>query len=67
MEWKFKEWQEFSTVEIVLRNEEEDDECEVYLTQTKIPVNEKKEKLEFGWKEYYFEAMSKILGYPQRD
>lgn len=45
MEWKFNDWKEPSIVEIMIRNEEEDDECEVYLTQTKIPANEKKEKL----------------------
>lgn len=67
MEWKFTEWKEPSIVEIMIRNEEEDGECEVYLTQTKIPVGEKKEKLEFGWKEYYFGAMEKILGYPLKD
>lgn len=64
MDWKLNEWAEYSTVEIIFKSEEEDDECEIYLSQVKIPANEKKEKLEFGWKEYYFTPISKILGYP---
>jgi len=49
MEWRFSDWKESSIVEIILRDPEED-ETDVYLTQTKIPASEKKEKIEFGWK-----------------
>lgn len=53
-------------MEIVLQDPEED-ECDVYLTQTKIPASEKKEKIEFGWKEYIFGGINKILGYPNKE
>lgn len=66
MEWRFNDWKEASIVEIMLQDPEED-ECDVYLTHTHIPANEKKEKIEFGWKEYYFNAINKILGYPLKD
>jgi activator of HSP90 ATPase len=49
MEWKFNDWKESSIVEIVLRDPEED-ECDVFLTHTRIPATEKKEKIEFGWR-----------------
>jgi len=62
MEWKFNDWKEPSIVEIVLQDPEED-ECDVFLTHTRIPASEKKEKIEFGWKEYYFNAINKLLGY----
>lgn len=65
MEWRFNDWKESSIVEIVLQDPEED-ECDVYLTQTKIPASEK-EKIEFGWKEYIFGGINKILGYPNKD
>lgn len=42
MDWKLNEWAEYSTVEIIFKSEEEDDECEIYLSQVKIPANEKK-------------------------
>lgn len=42
MDWKLNDWKEYSTVEIILKSEEEDDECEVYVNQVKIPAHEKK-------------------------
>ncbi len=66
MEWKFNDWKEPSIVEIILEDPEED-ECDIHLTQTKIPASEKKEKIEFGWKEYIFGGMNKILGYSIKD
>ena len=66
MEWRFSDWKESSIVEIILRDPEED-ETDVYLTQTKIPSSEKKEKIEFGWREYIFGGINKILGYPYKD
>lgn len=41
MQWKFNDWKEYSIVEIVLR-EEDEDECNVYLTHSGIPASEKK-------------------------
>ena len=67
MEWRLSDWKEPSIVEIIFKDEEEEDECQIYLSQVGIPAGEKKQKLEYGWKEYYFEAMSKILGYPQKN
>ena len=66
MEWRFSDWKESSIVEIILRDPEED-ETDVYVTQTKIPASEKKEKIEFGWREYIFGGINKILGYPYKD
>jgi activator of HSP90 ATPase len=66
MEWRFSDWKEPSIVEIILRDPEED-ETDVYLTQTKIPASEKKEKIEFGWREYIFGGINKLLGYPYKD
>jgi activator of HSP90 ATPase len=66
MEWRFNDWKENSIVEIMLQDPEED-ECDVHLTHTRIPASEKKEKIEFGWKEYYFKAMNKLLGYAEKD
>ncbi len=66
MEWRFSDWKESSIVEIILQDPEED-QTDVYLTQTKIPASEKKEKIEFGWREYIFGGINKILGYPYKD
>lgn len=66
MEWWLSDWKACSVVEIVLQDTQED-ECDVLLSQSGIPVGEKKEKIQFGWKEYYFTAMSKLCGYPQKD
>jgi hypothetical protein len=38
MQWKFNDWKEYSIVEIMLRDEDED-ECDIYLTQSGIPAN----------------------------
>jgi activator of HSP90 ATPase len=66
MEWKFSEWKSFSIVELILR-EEEEDECDLFINQSKIPPGEPKEKLEAGWKHHIIEPLSKILGYPLKD
>lgn len=66
MEWKLSDWEEPSKVDIILSDPEED-ECDVMVNQNGIPKGEKKEKIEFGWREYYFGAMSKLLGYPLKD
>ena len=66
MEWRLSEWAEPSKVDIILSDPEED-ECDVMVNQSGIPKGEKKEKIEFGWKEYYFGAMSKVLGYTLKD
>lgn len=66
MEWRFNDWKEPSIVEIILEDPEED-ECDLHLVQTRIPASEKKEKIEFGWREYIFGGINKILGYPLKD
>lgn len=66
MEWKFDDWNSFSTVEIIFQDPE-DDECDLIINQKDIPSNTPKEKLEFGWKHHIVEPMSKIMGYPFRD
>lgn len=66
MKWKFNDWATFSTVEIIFEDTEED-ECDIKLIHTNIPASEKKEKIEYGWKEYFFSPMSKILGYPNKN
>lgn len=42
MDWKLNDWPEYSTVEIILKNDEDDDECEIMVNQVKIPAHEKK-------------------------
>jgi activator of HSP90 ATPase len=66
MEWRFNDWKEPSIVEVILEDPEED-ECDLHLIQTRIPPSEKKEKIEFGWREYIFGGINKILGYPIKD
>ncbi len=66
MEWRLSDWAAPSKVDIVLSDPEED-ECDVSLSQSGVPAHEKKEKIEYGWKEYYFGAMNKVLGYPNKD
>ena len=66
MEWKFNDWKDYSIVEIILQDPEED-ECDVHLTHSKIPIGEKKEKIESGWRDHIFTPLSKILGYPFKD
>ena len=51
----------------IILSDPEEDECDVMVNQSGIPKGEKKEKIEFGWKEYYFGAMSKVLGYTLKD
>ena len=41
MEWKFNDWKEFSTVQIILQDPEED-ECDMYLNHTQIPPKQAK-------------------------
>lgn len=53
-------------MELILQDPE-DDECDLVLTQTKIPNGVTKDKLEAGWKHQIIEPMSKILGYPLKD
>ena len=45
MDWKLSDWAEYSTVQIILKNEEDDDECQIMVNQVKIPAHEKKEKI----------------------
>lgn len=45
MEWRLSDWEKPSTVEIIFKDEEDEDECEIYLSQVNIPAKEKKEKL----------------------
>ena len=65
MDWKFNDWDQFSKVQIILEDPE-DDECEMTILQMGFPVADKA-KLEGGWKHHIIEPLSQILGYPFRD
>lgn len=62
MDWKFNDWSNFSNVEIMFEDPDED-ECEMTIIQTNFPSAEKA-KLEGGWRHHIIEPMSQILGYP---
>lgn len=66
MEWKLNDWKEFSLVQIILQDPEED-ETDLYVNHNQIPKNQSKEKIEGGWKNHIFQPMSQILGYPLKD
>ena len=44
MLWKFKEWKEFSTVELIFQ-EDEEDECTLIINQSNLPKEMNGEKM----------------------
>lgn len=63
MLWKFKEWQEFSTVELIFQ-EDEEDECTLIINQSNLPKEMSGEKMEQGWRSQIIRPISEILGLP---
>ncbi|KRW99423.1 hypothetical protein PPERSA_12527 [Pseudocohnilembus persalinus] len=61
MDWKFREWDSYSSVTFEFKDK--DDECQMTMTQTNIPSNADMENLESGWQNQIFKAMSTICGY----
>lgn len=65
MEWKFSDWKEYSVVELIFQ-EPDEDECELIVNQSKLPAGTEKDKLEGGWKNQIINPMSIILGLPMK-
>lgn len=61
MEWQFSDWKSASIVELIFQ-EEDDDECDLIINQSKIPAGVDIEKLEGGWRNHIIQPMSQILG-----
>ena len=57
MLWKFKEWQEFSTVELIFQ-EDEEDECTLIINQSNLPKEMTGEKMEQGWRHQIIRPIS---------
>ena len=63
MLWKFRDWKEFSTVELIFQDPEED-ECTLVFNQSNLPKDMTAEKMEQGWRNQIIKPLSQILGFP---